>query len=383
MNSQFNVKHNLADYTEQEMFNSTGQIHLSPATQTKLANFYSDYKSQPSYILANSDETNILETNSNTQCKEGYQIVYHIATSEYQCVLESDAKQMIEQNIAENHALIDYVTNKDKLKVYDNTIYEINQKIQRIIEEYSLKNKAIESKYSKNLENEDLLTEQRIQETINKYKTGNLSKEDVGKQILKIDKTNEDIKEKILKEKLDEVNILESEQKNAILKAVKGYENNSDINVDWNYLNESQDIIHIVNEIETTVPIKVSLLSTEDINKIHLDNVDITNSFGQKLDEIKTNQVLQIASDITNPNEHRQDFAYIVEITDSMNILTQPAKWITGTLNSAQTFNVSLSWIPTKIGEYKVTVFIGTDINSVLQDEPYIQKDQIQRWLRC
>ena len=44
MNAQFNVKHNLADYTEQQIFNSAGQIHSSPATQAKLANFYADYK---------------------------------------------------------------------------------------------------------------------------------------------------------------------------------------------------------------------------------------------------------------------------------------------------------------------------------------------------
>lgn len=421
MNSQFNVKHNLADHTEQQMFNSTGKIHLSPATQAKLTNFYSDYKLQPNYILVNSDETNTFETNSDTQCKEGlvlvsrvtsgnhscvdesiakkwinngvkgivisdhvssvydiitnpgtqckegYQMVYHIATSEYQCVLESDAKQMIKQNIAEIHTLIDYITNKDKLKVYDDTIYEINQKIQRIIEEYNLKNRALESKYNKNLENEDLLTKQRMQEIINKYKTGNLTKEDVNKQISKIKKTNENTKEKILKEKLGKVNTLELEQKDAILKTVKGYENNPGIDVDWNYLNETQDIVQIVNETETIIPVRVSLLSTEDINKIHLGNVDVTNSFGQKFDEIKTDQVLQIAADITNPNEYKQDFVYIVEITDNKNILIQPAKWITGTLNSAQTFNVSLSWIPTKIGEYKATVFIGTDINSALQ----------------
>ena len=35
MNSQFNVNHNLADYTEQQIFNSTGQIHYSALTQGK------------------------------------------------------------------------------------------------------------------------------------------------------------------------------------------------------------------------------------------------------------------------------------------------------------------------------------------------------------
>ncbi len=66
MNAQFNVKHNLAYYAEQQLFNSTGQIHPSSATQVKLANFYGDYKMQPSYIMANSDYTNTSEINSGT-----------------------------------------------------------------------------------------------------------------------------------------------------------------------------------------------------------------------------------------------------------------------------------------------------------------------------
>jgi len=56
MNAQFNIKHNLADSVEQEIFNSAGQAHSSAASRAKLANLYSDYKLQPSYILANSEK---------------------------------------------------------------------------------------------------------------------------------------------------------------------------------------------------------------------------------------------------------------------------------------------------------------------------------------
>lgn len=48
MNAQFNIKHNLADVRIQQIFNSTGQMHFSPASETKLANLYSDYSMQPS-----------------------------------------------------------------------------------------------------------------------------------------------------------------------------------------------------------------------------------------------------------------------------------------------------------------------------------------------
>ena len=39
MNAQFNVKHNLASYEEQQIFNSTGQVHMSDATKVKLSQF--------------------------------------------------------------------------------------------------------------------------------------------------------------------------------------------------------------------------------------------------------------------------------------------------------------------------------------------------------
>ncbi len=422
MNAQFNVKHNLAYYTEQQLFNSKGQIHPSPATQVKLASFYGDYKTQPSYIMANSDDANTSEINSDTQCEEGlilvsrvtsgshscidestakkwisdgvkgiiisndvlsisqvktnpgtqceegHQVVYHIATSEYQCVLESVAKEMIGNNTAEIHTLTEYILNKDKQKVTEDAIHEINLKILRINEEYDIKKKELESKYDENLENENILAKQKIQDLIQEYRTdGNITKEDVTKRISELRNTNEDITEKILQEKLDAINKLESELKDRLLETVKGYENNSNINVDWDYLNETPDNVSTVSEKGTVNLTKVSSVSDENIEKMYLDNIGVVNSFGQEFDEIKTDQVLQIAADLTNTNEYKQDFVYVVEITDIKNVLAQRAKWVTGTLYSSQTFNVGLSWTPKETGEYTAVISIGTEIDSVSQ----------------
>jgi hypothetical protein len=420
MNAQFNIKHNLADHREQQIFNSTGQVHMSPATQEKLANFYSDYKLQPSYILANSngvgrsgidldtkcgeglvlvsrvtsgihscidentakkwmsDRVNGLvisdnmlpiskvKINPGTGCKDGYMVVYEIATSEYQCVLESVAKEMLDNKTAEIHTLIDYIFNKDKLKVYEDTIYQINQEILRINEEHDIKRNTLESRYDQNLENEDLLAKQKIQELINEYKSGNITKEDVTKRISEIRKTMDVVKEKILKEKLDAVYRLELELKDRILEAVKGYENNPSINVDWDYLNETSDIVSTVNE-NNGIMAKPTKISFSDKDKIHLDNVGVINSFGQKFDEIRSNQILQVAADITNHNDYKHDFVYMVEITNEDNVPVQPAKWMTGKLNPNQTLNVSLSWIPEETGEFTAAVFLGKGIDSILQ----------------
>jgi len=57
----------------------------------------------------------------------------------------------------------------------------------------------------------------------------------------------------------------------------------------------------------------------------------------------------------------------MVEITNRDNIPVQPAKWMTGILNPNQTLNVSLSWIPEETGEFNAAVFIGAEIDSILQ----------------
>ncbi|QMU54922.1 MAG: hypothetical protein GKS07_08540 [Nitrosopumilus sp.] len=346
MNSQFNVKHNLADHEEQRLFNSLGQIHSSPAIQVKLTNLYSDYKTQPGYILANldateisgndsdlqcdeefllvyrittgnqscvdestakkwmrdgikgivivggnSESTNDIKTNPGTQCKQGHQVVYHVAKSEYQCVSESDAKQMLEQNIAKNHTLIDYIASKDDQKAYDDIIYEINQKILNINKEFDVKNNELESKYDEIIKHSDLLEKQKTQDVIGEYKIENITKEEVDRQISKIRGAGDALKEKILDEKTAEFKVLESEKKKSILDAVKGYEGNSDIDIDWDSLNESENATQtIIKERTEDLPIQITLSDKDE--KIHLDNVGVVNSFGHEFDEIKTEQVL-------------------------------------------------------------------------------------------
>ncbi len=428
MNAQFNVKHNLADYAEQQVFNSTGQIHLSSATQSKLFQFYSDYKLLPNYILANLDNkgTSKSEINSSTQCGDGlvlvsritsgifscidestakkwadigvkgivihdenisgitstsnvktnpgtkcgdrHQVIYNVESSEYQCVLESVAKEMLNDNTAKIHTLTEYILNKDSQKTTDDIIFEINQKILQINTEYGLKKSTLESEYDDRLKDEKLQTKQEMQLIIKEYKIDKtITKEDVTKLISKIRTTSDYYKENIIKEKLDALNNLELNLKNSLSKILKGYENNPDINVDWSYLIEPSPITTITSEEKKTNPVKVLLLDENDYNELHLDNFGLVNSFGQKFDEIKSDQVLQVAADITNSGDYSQDFIYVVEVKNDSNDIIQPAKWITGTLNPKQTLNVGLSWIPKETGHFRATISTGTEINLVSQ----------------
>ena len=380
MNAQFNVKHNLADYTEQQVFNSTGKVHPSPATQKKLGSIYSDYKEQPSYILANYDDDGLykigsdatckegfvlvfrvvsgnqscvveglaekwvsdgvpgivvsgnapqfvqIETNPGTQCEKGHLVVYHIVLSEYQCVLESTAKEMMDVKIAEIHTLVEYIFDKDDQKIIIDEIYDINQKIFKLQTEYDLKRNALESKYSAMLENDNLLAKQKMQDIIKEYKidTG-ITKENVSQLISEIRSKSNQNTEEINKKRSNAMHDLELELKKSILKVVKGYENNDKINVGWDYLSEQPVESRVAIEEKKIEPVIVRFNETYR-DKIHLDNFNLVNSFGHAFDEIKSEQVLQIVADITNIDSDQQDFIYMVEIKDDSNTIVMDFK---------------------------------------------------------
>ena len=427
MNAQFNVNHNLADYQEQQIFNSSGQAHMSPSNYAKLKEMYSDYKLQPSYILANSEKKVMPEVKSNenecnegtvlvtrltsghqscveesiakkwiengiqglefsgqsirntnmatnpgSQCDDGFVVVFHFEKSEYQCVLEEDAKRMVDQNIAEIHSLTEYIESKDKLKEYEDIIYEINQEVRLITEEYDLKRQLIKTDIGKQMENEKHVHKQMVSDAVNNYRAGDLTKEEISEKILEIENNGENIKDQLLDKLQGELSLIESEYKEGIREAVSGYEGNQDVNVDWDYFDEIQDVKSVVieNDVEEDDPVKVSI-SGDNVHTIKenvlLNDIAIVNSFGQSFDEIKTEQILQISADISNLQKHENDFAYVVEITDAENNITQPARWITGTLNPEQNFNVSLSWVPEETGLYNATISIGSSLDSVLQ----------------
>ncbi|NND86360.1 MAG: hypothetical protein HKM23_03310 [Nitrosopumilus sp.] len=438
VNSQFNVKHNLANYKEQQLFNSTGQIHFSPYTASKLSEFYSDYKMQPNYILTNPDDVNIpsqrslagdgnvtqcgegyvlvsritsenkncvdkniaenwarnsvpgiiiyntdiikissdVVTNPATDCGKGYQVIYQIVQNKYQCVSEFAAKKMLSDKTGEIHTLMEYIQNKDEQKITSDEIYKINQQILTINEDYAIANKKTESKYQEILENEETELKQQIRQVIKEYQDNpNFTREDMSKSISSLNDANHVVKEKINNERESALLKLESEQKSKILDTVKGYEGNPGVKIDWNdYLENTSNEKESKYKQNTSSSTNTSKVSYETSNNneflfdnqtIQIENTNIVNSFGQKLDNIVSGQVLQVVADIKNSDDLNQDFVYMLDIKDSQDNPIRPTQWITGTLMAAQTFNVGLSWIPETSGEFTATIYTGNSMSSV------------------
>ena len=300
MNAQFNVKHNLAYYNQQQIFNSTGQFHPSPAAEASIAEYYTDYRLDPTYLLANPgdeysakhgsnaspdmqcrpdyvvihrtsqndyvciqestaeiwerhemgiivdkdqedteiDENSMIQnviTNPGTQCKDGYTVLYHISESNYKCVSESTAENWLDEGIGEVHDLLQYIAGKDRYKIVLDELYEINQEISEIDEEYARALDKLEAKYDDILREAKNSSKQAEKDLIDEFHASEtITKDELSRKIIAVREDLESEKEKITNDELNAITDLESELKDTLLGIAKKYENDPDIEVVWN-----------------------------------------------------------------------------------------------------------------------------------------------------
>lgn len=104
-NAQFNVKRQLAYYEQQILFDKEGQFINSTITGEKLRKYFEDYRTNPAYLEANPDDVTSWEefgqTNADTQCREGYIVIYRFHANDYVCVTKETAEFWIRHGMGE------------------------------------------------------------------------------------------------------------------------------------------------------------------------------------------------------------------------------------------------------------------------------------------
>ncbi|QLH04788.1 hypothetical protein C5F49_05265 [Nitrosopumilus oxyclinae] len=84
----------------------------------------------------------------------------------------------------------------------------------------------------------------------------------------------------------------------------------------------------------------------------------LENAFGVPvLDNINVNQQIQISSDITNHQTNSQNFVYLVQIKNDLDLVVSLG-WISGQLTPDQELSPSLSWTPSDSGKYIAEIFV-------------------------
>ena len=295
INSQINIKYGLAYYDQQLLFNSEGQFIPTPYNLAKLHEYYTDYRLDPTYILANpydkfaidstridpdthctggevlihrtssddyvcvtkstsqmwvrydigkvvgeaqnnQDENSLspsVKTNPNTKCRNGYMVIYYIPTEDYSCVLESTAIMLIDDGSADTHNLVTFIQNKEKNLETENEVYDVNQEILQINKDYDIKHIELSHKYDKQYR--DLESQKKKQESqLVNLNFNTIVNEELSKQILQIRDSFESKKEKILEEKSKAIDEIKSEYDAKILSIKREYRNSEELKIVFN-----------------------------------------------------------------------------------------------------------------------------------------------------
>jgi hypothetical protein len=88
----------------------------------------------------------------------------------------------------------------------------------------------------------------------------------------------------------------------------------------------------------------------------------IINSKGESVSKVSTNEQLLIQSEITNSQNRRQPFAYLVLIKDEMDT-TVSLSWVTGELPKTESLKTAQSWIPSSLGKFTIEIFVWESID--------------------
>lgn len=89
----------------------------------------------------------------------------------------------------------------------------------------------------------------------------------------------------------------------------------------------------------------------------------IVDSRGESLELISANEQVLIQSEITNNQNKKQPFAYVVLIKDDQGV-TISLSWVTGELPPENSFKAAQSWIPDAQGMFSVEVFVWESIDN-------------------
>jgi len=117
-------------------------------------------------------------------------------------------------------------------------------------------------------------------------------------------------------------------------------------------------------------------LTGPPLERAPTQNLRIIDNFGNSLDNVWVDQQVQITSDVSNGEKHKQKFVFLVMIQDS-NGVVDALGWITGVLDEHQGLSPAFSWIPQKAGIYTASVFVWESIENPTALSPPMQTEII------
>ena len=95
------------------------------------------------------------------------------------------------------------------------------------------------------------------------------------------------------------------------------------------------------------------------LDRVRTSELRITDGFNVDMgSSISEGQQVQVSTKLTNQQERKQQFVYIIVIKDAESGAVSSLSWVTGHIEAGQSLSVSTSWMPEAAGLYDVTAFV-------------------------
>ena len=236
----FNVIHNKAYYNQQILFESDGQF-LEIVSGEQLRKYYVDYRTNPSYLMANPEDMNAreeLSRDSNTECRYGYALVYRIHVGDHVCVTEQTSEMWIRHGMGKL-ANANQLENMDELTIeklrqdrITEKIKNVNNQIKSAYNAYDEKLNTIQKNYDQVYVNLEL--EEKDEEKKALANSSSMTKKTLSQRIEDIREQYDFVAENTRKEQIKSMQIMQTNHERDMTIFVSNFESISDVKVIWN-----------------------------------------------------------------------------------------------------------------------------------------------------
>jgi len=90
---------------------------------------------------------------------------------------------------------------------------------------------------------------------------------------------------------------------------------------------------------------------------------EIVDSRGESIESVSVSEQVLIQSEITNNQNKKQSFAYIVQVKDDAGV-TVSLSWVTGELPPEDSFKAAQSWMADSQGTFSIEIFVWESIDN-------------------
>ncbi len=109
------------------------------------------------------------------------------------------------------------------------------------------------------------------------------------------------------------------------------------------------------------------------IERISISDNFISDSLGNELGDLSSNEQVQVVGAIQSNQNFGQDFVFLLQITNPKGTIVS-LSWINGRLEPNQYLELSQSWIPQQSGEFIIEIFVWDSLLDPIPLAPTLQK---------